>query len=238
MSLSINSAIGAGAGSVSTGGQPRTGISGLDKLMAEPSSISRYGNVEGSIHTVKEDETLEKIAKEHGTTWQRLKQINGLSDADIIKIGDKIRLPSKKADEAPTGTVLKPSKGQLGLAKAMLAERGMPTNHLSKVEFIKGMEGHGPKVEAARLNGNPAITLGNKIYVRDDFWAKATDPSRETFWSEIVHTSQYQLGSFSSNYISGVIGSALLGGDGHKDNIMETVAHRLGGEMSEAWKNR
>ena len=40
MSLSINSAIGAGAGSVSTGGQPRTGISGLDKLMAEPSSIS------------------------------------------------------------------------------------------------------------------------------------------------------------------------------------------------------
>jgi hypothetical protein len=134
-----------------------------------------------------------------------------------------------------TGTRQHLTSEQLAHARAFLLGRGMPADHLENVVFIKGMVGHGWIVDRARENNNPAITRGNVVYVRDDFWATATDPNRETFWSEIFHTSQYQLGNFESNYLSGVIGSIMIGGDGHVGNIMETIAHNRGADMATTW---
>ncbi len=140
------------------------------------------------------------------------------------------------ATDVPTGTRLSLTTDQIAHARSHLEKHAMPADHLEKVVFVKGMKGHGWIVERALKNGNPAITRGNVVYVRDDFWAAATNPNRETFWSEIAHTSQYQLGNFESHYISGVIGSILIGGDGHDKNIMEVIAHkRLGEPMAIAW---
>lgn len=139
------------------------------------------------------------------------------------------------ASEAPTGTRQHLSTEQLAHARAFLERRAMPVDHLENVVFVKGMVGHGWIVDRARENGNPAITRGNTVYVRDDFWAAATDPARETFWSEIFHTSQYQLGNFESNYLSGVIGSLVIGGNGHRGNVMEEVAHARGQDMANDW---
>jgi murein DD-endopeptidase MepM/ murein hydrolase activator NlpD len=68
---------------------------GLDGLMSRPSSLDRFGGQPGSSYTVKAGDTLSSIAKEHGTTWQKLASQNGLSNAqaDHIKPGQKIELP-------------------------------------------------------------------------------------------------------------------------------------------------
>ncbi len=137
--------------------------------------------------------------------------------------------------EQPAGARLSLTPEQLAHARAYLEQRGMPADHLENVVFVKGMTGHGWIVDRARENGNPAITRGNIVYVRDDFWATATNPARETFWSEIFHTSQYQQGSFESHYLSGMIGSILIGGNGHRGNIMEEVAHARGQDMANIW---
>ena len=112
----------------------------------------------------------------------------------------------------------------------------MPADHLENVVFIKGMKGHGWIVDRARENGNPAITRGNVVYVRDDYWETATNPRIEIFWSEIAHTSQYQQGNFEAHYLSGMIGSLITGGNGHKGNIMEKAAHDwMGVPMTKLW---
>ena len=43
-------------------------------------------------YTVKKGDTLSKIAKQYGTTWQNLKKINGIKDANKIYAGQKIKI--------------------------------------------------------------------------------------------------------------------------------------------------
>ena len=45
-------------------------------------------------HTVQRGDTLSAIAARHGTTWQRLAEINGLANPNVIVPGQVIRLPS------------------------------------------------------------------------------------------------------------------------------------------------
>ena len=44
-------------------------------------------------YTVKPGDTLSAIATRHGTTWQRLAQLNGLANPDLIHPGQVLRLP-------------------------------------------------------------------------------------------------------------------------------------------------
>jgi hypothetical protein len=142
---------------------------------------------------------------------------------------------AKALAPAPKSETLRLSAEHIAHARAFLEASGMPAGHLENVRFVKGMKGHGWIVEQALKNGNPAITRGDIVYVREDKWDYITSPRYETFWSEIYHTSQYQDGSFESRYLSGMIGSVLIGGDGHKGNIMEEVAHSRGAKMAETW---
>lgn len=43
-------------------------------------------------YTVKKGDTLSAIAKKHGTTWQRLAKINNLKSANIIHVGQRLKL--------------------------------------------------------------------------------------------------------------------------------------------------
>lgn len=45
-----------------------------------------------SVYTVKKGDTLSGIAKRYGTTWQKLKKLNGIVNANMIKVGQKIKL--------------------------------------------------------------------------------------------------------------------------------------------------
>jgi len=44
------------------------------------------------VYTVIKGDTLSGIAKKYGTTWQNLKKINGIKNANLIKVGQKIKI--------------------------------------------------------------------------------------------------------------------------------------------------
>jgi RHS repeat-associated protein len=126
-------------------------------------------------------------------------------------------------------------------AAEQLQRRGFPTDHLANIRFVGTMRGIGPVVSSARVNGHPAITRENTIYVNASDWGWVTNPNNPggTFWAEIVHSAQYQVQeSFEAGYILSAIVGEVFGGDAHRDNIYERVAHRIGREMASAWRNR
>lgn len=57
----------------------------VNELMQKPKDESVY-------YTVKKGDTLSGIAKKYGTTWQALKKLNGIKDANKIYVGQKIKI--------------------------------------------------------------------------------------------------------------------------------------------------
>lgn len=53
-------------------------------------------------HTVKEGESLSRIAKQHGVTVEELKKANNLKGNELIHPGDNIKLPSKNTKASGT----------------------------------------------------------------------------------------------------------------------------------------
>lgn len=55
------------------------------------------------IYTVVSGDTLSKIAKEHGTTWQAIRDLNNLPTTSI-KVGQQLKIPATKPAAGGTGT--------------------------------------------------------------------------------------------------------------------------------------
>lgn len=56
-----------------------------------------------TVYTVVSGDTLSKIASKYGTTYQKLAEYNGISNPNIIRVGQKIRIPGAAASvPAPT----------------------------------------------------------------------------------------------------------------------------------------
>lgn len=52
----------------------------------------KVGATQAVYHTIREGETLSGIAAKYGTTWQRLQQMNGISNPNVIYAGQTIRV--------------------------------------------------------------------------------------------------------------------------------------------------
>lgn len=46
-----------------------------------------------TVYTVKKGDTLIKIASKYGSTYQKLAEYNGIKNPDVIKVGQKIKIP-------------------------------------------------------------------------------------------------------------------------------------------------
>jgi murein DD-endopeptidase MepM/ murein hydrolase activator NlpD len=64
------------------------------KVVSKPKTMPKkiVAKSKPKVYTVKSGDTLSKIAKANGTTWQTLKKINNLKDANSLRIGQKINL--------------------------------------------------------------------------------------------------------------------------------------------------
>ena len=60
-------------------------------------------------YTVTQGDTLSGIAKRFGTTYQELARINGISDPNIIKIGQVIKIPSSNSSNISSYSAPNPS---------------------------------------------------------------------------------------------------------------------------------
>jgi LysM repeat protein len=65
-------------------------------------------------HTVRPGETLARIAHAHGTSVVTLASLNGISDADVIYIGQKLKLPGAAGASASTSSYKVRSGDTLG----------------------------------------------------------------------------------------------------------------------------
>ena len=64
------------------------------------SSVAAVGDTGGATYTVKSGDTLTKIAKKNGTTAKAIQAANGLTTTKI-KVGQKLKIPSKAEAAAP-----------------------------------------------------------------------------------------------------------------------------------------
>ena len=62
------------------------------KKPAAKTTAKKVDKKPSKVYTVKSGDTLSKIAKANGTTWQALKKLNNIKNANEIKVGQKIKL--------------------------------------------------------------------------------------------------------------------------------------------------
>jgi LysM repeat protein len=75
-------------------------------------------------YAVQRDDTLGKIALRFGTTWQVLKALNGLANADQIFPGQVLKLPAATDSDHPDLTKPTTSAGKVGPVTAQLPASG------------------------------------------------------------------------------------------------------------------
>jgi len=75
-------------------------------------------------YTVQRDDTLGKIAQRFGTTWQVLKVLNGLANANAIVPGQAIKLPATTEADHPDLAKPATSAGKSGPVTAQLPASG------------------------------------------------------------------------------------------------------------------
>lgn len=75
---------------------------------AAPSGTSEpsTSNENEVVYTVVEGDTLSKIAAKYGTTYQKLAEYNGITNPNVIRAGQKIKIP-RKTSSAQNGTSTK-----------------------------------------------------------------------------------------------------------------------------------
>ena len=73
---------------------------------AKPAPAKQPAGTSQTTYTVKKGDTLSSIAKKYGTTWQTLAKENNLSNPNYLKVGQKIKIPTKSnAAKSQTKTV-------------------------------------------------------------------------------------------------------------------------------------
>lgn len=77
-----------------------------EKVYTPESKAEATTAASDTIYTVKSGDTLSGIAKKYGTTYQALAAYNGISNPNVISVGQKIKIPVK-GNSAATSTVRK-----------------------------------------------------------------------------------------------------------------------------------
>ena len=85
-------------------------------------------NTNETVYTVKSGDTLTEIASKYNTTYKKLAEYNGISDPDLIYVGQKIKIPSNGKNKGYStytvkkGDTLTEIAGKYGTTYQKLAE--------------------------------------------------------------------------------------------------------------------
>jgi LysM repeat protein len=77
-------------------------------------------------YTVVEGDTLASIARRHNTTVDAIVAENNLENADVIRVGDVLRIPASAAAPAASATLVAPGPGETISAEGAITETTMP----------------------------------------------------------------------------------------------------------------
>ncbi|MCM3578772.1 LysM peptidoglycan-binding domain-containing protein [Micrococcus luteus] len=93
---------------------------------APPAATSSRPAPATGTYTVRPGDTLGRIAKAHGTTWQALAKLNALADPHLIEVGQVLKVPA-----LPTHTVAK-GEGLWGIAR----QHGLTVDQLANLNGL------------------------------------------------------------------------------------------------------
>lgn len=106
------------------------------KPPAKPAPVPKPPAATGSTYTVRKGDNLSTIAQRHGTTTVALVKLNGIKNANLITVGQKIKLPTgTKPTPAPAKQYYTVKRGD---ALSVIAQRHKTTTAaLVKLNGIK-----------------------------------------------------------------------------------------------------
>lgn len=102
------------------------------KITGGGSSKPSASSSGGGTYTVKSGDTLSGIAAAHGTTWQTLQSLNGITNANLIYPGQVLKLPG--GGTASTGTTYTVKSGDT--LSGIAAKYGTTYQHLAEINGI------------------------------------------------------------------------------------------------------
>lgn len=124
-------------------------------------------------HTVEKGDTLYSISKKYSITVDSLKKENNLLESDVIKIGQKLKIPSAISSSTSSST----SKT---LPKEHVVEKGETLYSISKKYGLKVAE----LMSINGLEDNSVIKIGQKIKLSGNFTSSTSTSSNTTVASK------------------------------------------------------
>ncbi len=88
----------------------RVPVGKSDVFMARIADIPQWSPPTYGTHTVRQGESLSVIARRYGTSVSRIAQANNIREKDIIRVGQKLKVPSRGA---ATGSAYTESRAEL-----------------------------------------------------------------------------------------------------------------------------
>lgn len=82
-------------------------------------------------YTVKKGDTLNGIALDHGLSYRELADLNGITDPNVIRVGQQLRVLSPRqtvAKSTPEGATVTPLEAPAGISVKAIGEPGAPAN--------------------------------------------------------------------------------------------------------------
>ena len=73
-------------------------------MIAAVFSLAVFAFGEQKTHTVQKGETLYSISRQYGLTVNELRQLNGLSDTSVLKVGQVLKVSEPETSTAPTAS--------------------------------------------------------------------------------------------------------------------------------------
>ncbi len=105
-----------GASKIIGYGRPNYDAEGGSNSGGSTGGSTGSGSASGdTVYTVVKGDTLSRIAARYGTTYQKLAAYNGIPDPNVIRVGQKIRIPGTGSNSAA------PKKTNAELAKEVIA---------------------------------------------------------------------------------------------------------------------
>ncbi len=152
----------------------KLGVAGLlvGASLALPLSVS------AASYTVKSGDTLSAIAKNHKTTVQELVSLNSISNADVISIGDVLKLDNSTTSQAE-------AKSQPTIENSMNSSSNLSSSDSAAKE------------EIARRESNGSYTAQNGQYYGRDRLSRILPKWPKTLSPENQRKSSGQLCGFS-----------------------------------------
>jgi len=112
------------------------------------------------------------------------------------------------------------------------------TDQVDQLRFVSGLDSNaGFYTRRAYNSGAVAVTQGNTVYVRPQYFSDVANFRTRTGFEEAYHSAQFASDpGFYHSYGMGIIAGLLTFGDGYNGNIMEAFAKGFAKDAANAFQ--